>query len=656
MRRCTILSILLTMLLAVVSGCSYSEPNNQPESGSTSTTAAGRNVSIDKADYPVLPNADSGADPNVPAELGGKGFTGEGWETNNDFELQGDPHAVKGGMLRDQMPDFPGTLRIEGPESNSQFNYSITALVYETLLGLDTYTLSFIPNLATHWQISPDKMTYRFRINPNARFSDGMPVTAEDVVATYDFMMDKTLQAPSNQQTFGKLERPVAESKYIVRVKAKSLNWRNFLYFSGMAILPAHVLRTINGEKYLKEYNYKLLPGSGAYTIREQDLNKGSSITVRRRTDHWAEKARANVGTYNFDQLRFDVVRDENLGFEKFKKGELDYFVTRPKQWVEETNFDAVQRGLVQKRKVFNSEPKGIIGVAFNMRRPPFDDIRVRKALTLLINRKQIIEKLAYNEYVPQNSYYSASPYENPTNPQNPYDPQTAIKLLAEAGWKDRDSQGRLVKNGQPLQIELLYYTMAYEPYMTVYQEDLRKVGITLNLRYVTGETQFQMINERRFEMTLMAWGALLFPNPETSYHSSLADVDNTNNITGFKDARVDEICKQYDTMFNIQDRIRAIQEIDGILANTYSYALLWYSPYTRLLYWNKFGTPPGHFSRFGDYFGSIPVLWWSEADNQSKLQQALRDRSIRFDVGPLEDRYWLQVAQKQNGTQPKSD
>src|SRR5439155_20251634 len=141
-------------------------------------------------------------------------------------------------------------------------------------------------------QVAPDKMTFRFRINPNARFSDGTAVTSEDVVATYDFRMDKTLQAPHNLMTFGKLERPVAESKYIVRVKAKELNWRNFLYFSGIAILPASVVRNLKGDSYLKDYNFKVIPGSGPYTIREEDVEKGKSISVRRRKDYWAEKVR----------------------------------------------------------------------------------------------------------------------------------------------------------------------------------------------------------------------------------------------------------------------------------------------------------------------------------------------------------------------------
>ena len=90
--------------------------------------------------------------------------------------------------------------------------------------------------------------------------------------------------------TFMKLKRPVAESKYIVRVDAKELNWRNFLYFSGMAILPAHVLKGVNGDSISKDYNYKLLPGSGPYTILEDDIKKGQSITMRRRKDYWGEK------------------------------------------------------------------------------------------------------------------------------------------------------------------------------------------------------------------------------------------------------------------------------------------------------------------------------------------------------------------------------
>jgi microcin C transport system substrate-binding protein len=632
--------VLITALALGITGCGRS---SNPAPGPEATSPATRSgpVSMNKADYPVFPDADAGADPAVSAEQGGKDFTGKGWETNTDFDLIGDPHAMKGGVFRDYVQDFPGTLRLEGPESNSQFNYGVTALAYESLLGVHPTSLDYIPGLATHWQISPDKMTYRFRINPNAKFSDGVPVSSEDVLATYDFIMDKTLQAPMDQLVFAKLNRPVAESKYIVRVQAKELNWRNFLYFSGMLIFPGHVLKTMNGDKYLKDYNYKLMPGSGPYTIREEDVIKGQSITVRRRKDYWGEKARGNVGQGNFDALQFVVIRDDNLAFEKFKKGELDtYVVARPRQWVEDLNFDNVQRGLVQKRKVFNSEPQTIREFAFNARKPPFDDIRVRKALTLLLDRKQIIEKIMFNEYQPENSFYTGTPYENPENPKNEYDPQAALKLLADAGWNSRDSQGRLVKNGVPLQIELLYRNKLNEPELTVYQEDLRKVGIGLNLRLLTFETEIQMVDQRKFEIAHLAWGGLLFPNPETEWHSSLADVDNNNNVTGFKSARVDELLVQYDKAFDVKDRIRIIREIDGIVANSYNYMLHWTAPFTRIAFWNKFGTPPGYLTRTGDSY-TAHALWWVDPDKDAKLQKALRDSSVKLEAGPSDDHYW---------------
>ena len=148
-------------------------------------------VSLDKNSYPVFPDADAGADPSVPAEQGGRGFTGQGWQTSADYDLIGDPRAVKGGVFREEQPGFPGTLRIYGPEANTILNGMIQTQVYETLLFVHPTTLEFIPVLATHWQISPDKLTYRFRINPNARFSDGQPVTADDVVASWSFVMDK---------------------------------------------------------------------------------------------------------------------------------------------------------------------------------------------------------------------------------------------------------------------------------------------------------------------------------------------------------------------------------------------------------------------------------------------------------------------------------
>jgi microcin C transport system substrate-binding protein len=122
------------------------------------------------------------------------------------------------------MSNFPGTLRMAGPEWNTEENYAIGNMVYEQLTILHPTTLEYTPVLATHWKIDPDKLTYRFRLDPNARFSDGVPVTSEDVVATWKLMVDKGLDDPYYYAQFMKVEQPVAESKYIVRSKPRSLS------------------------------------------------------------------------------------------------------------------------------------------------------------------------------------------------------------------------------------------------------------------------------------------------------------------------------------------------------------------------------------------------------------------------------------------------
>jgi microcin C transport system substrate-binding protein len=513
-----------------------------------------------------------------------------------------------------------------------------------------------MPALATHWQIAPDKVTFRFRIDPNARWSDGQPVVAEDIVATWKLETDKGIQDPFHNAIYGNYEQPVAESKYIVRVKAKEPKWVNFYYFStGMMIYPAHVLKGMNGETFIRDWNYKMVPGTGPYIIREADVNKGNSISLRRRPDYWAGTTRRMVGRGNFDEIRYLVVREETLEFEMLKKGDIDNFlVTRAQMWAEELDFDKIQNGQLQKRKIYNHEPQGLSGFAFNTRRPPFDEIRVRKAVRHLLNREQVIEKLMFGAYDLSDSHYPASPYENPNNEKVRFDPQKALALLAEAGWKDRDSNGRLTRNGQPLAIELLYYDKNSERYLTVFQEEYRKVGITFNLRYATPETAFQLKDDFKFDVMFMIYGAGTFPTPRQMYHSSQYDVRGGDNLTGFNDKRLDELVEAYDTEFDFPKRVAIMQELDGIVTNQHHWAHFWHANFTRYVYWNKFGTPNGYITRIGASGYYDPAsMWWIDPDKAQKLEQALRDPSIKLEVGPSEDRYWLGFKDTQQPTSP---
>ena len=637
--------ILGTLFLAVlVAGCGGSDRTGEPGAGTPSSRG---DVAMNKEAYPVFPDTDAGADPSVPADQGGRGFTGAGWETNTTYDLIGDPRAVKGGVFRRAMNDFPATLRYIGP-NKSVWNATLHVdLVYETLLVLHPTSLDYIPALATHWQISPDKLTYRFRIDPNARFNDGHPVTADDVVASWDLNVDKSVQDPFQNAIFGRFERPVAESQYIVRVKAKDPGWANLFYFgTTLLIYPAHALKGVTGATYIKEFNDKMLPGTGPYFVTPADVERGAAIHIRRRTDYWAERSRRNVGVANFDEIREIVVRDRNLEFEMVKRGDLDFYqVNRAQMWVEELNFDRILNGQMQKRKVWNHAPTGLQGMAFNMRRAPYNDVRVRKAIRHLFNRELMIQKLTYNEYLPQDSMFPGTIYENPTIEKMRFDPSAAVALLADAGWKERNARGQLVKNGVPLSVEVLYYDRASERFLTIFQEELRKVGITVNLRFVTPETAFKLLDDQQFEMFGVAYGGgPPFPFPEQFFHSAQADQKASTNVTGFKNKRVDEILALYDKEFDLKRRVALLQELDGIVAAEHPYILEWFAPYERFIYWNRFGTPRGLIRRIGDYRDPV-FMWWLDPEQNARLDQAMRNPSMKLEVGAADDRYWLDFA-----------
>ncbi|MBL7033663.1 MAG: hypothetical protein ISR91_05900 [Candidatus Delongbacteria bacterium] len=584
-----------------------------------------------------------GADPAVSAELGGAGFEeiaeSLGFSTNVGRSF-GSPLAKKGGRFVQRFTEFPSTLRLEGKDSNSAVITAIGGLVYETLLGLDAETLEWTRNLASHWKISDDKMTFTYRISPDARWSDGRPVVAQDVVASWRLRVDEGILEPYSNTLFGRYTEPRVLSKYLVEVTTTELNWRHFLYFSSMTIMPAHHLDEISGAEYLEKYQFDMMPGTGPYVFVKDKMRKGKSLTLVRRTDWWQSGYEENVGNANFDEIKYVIIQDDRLTLEKFKKGELDYYiVSRAQWWVQEFDtadpaFDYLHRGLIQKRKIFNHRVKGIGGLAMNMRRAPFNDIRIRKAFQKLWNRELLMESLFFNEYEAMRSYYPGGQYEAPDLPVVHHDPGGAVELLRQAGWAERNSDGWLVKNGKIFELDMSI-DQTVERIFTPFQEDLARVGIKLNLRYVTPQTMFKnVMNDRDYDIHYQNWTGLTFPNPESSFASSMADVGGTTNITGVKNDRIDEICAEYNVMYKASDRIAAIQEIDRILLDLTPYALGWYAPYTlRLAYWNKFGYPDSYIGYSGDW-SSLPILWWFEPEQALRTEAAKKDNSLTFPHG----------------------
>jgi len=280
------------------------------------------------------------------------------------------------------------------------------------------------------------------------------------------------------------------------------------------------------------------------------------------------------------------------------------------------------------------------------MREEPFNDKRMRQVVTHLFNRQKLIENLFFNEYFFMDSYYPGRVYGHPDNPKFRYDPDKAVKLLKECGWINRNEEGWLVNDkGEMLQLSLMI-TKAMERIFTVVQEDFRKVGIKLELKLSTAQTMFKMVNERKFKLHWQSWGGLFFPNPENSWSSWTADPDNTNNLAGVKNDRIDEICKAYDTEFDLNKRIEMIREVDKILMDIQPYSLGWFAPYHRILYWNKFGHPDYYFPRTGDLY-SVMSLWWVDPEKEKNLNEAKKIDDIKLDVGEVEVMYWPEYNKK---------
>jgi len=561
--------------------------------------------------------------------------------SSKDFPLIGDPGARKGGVLRYAIREYPATFRVYGPNSNTTFISMMESLVYQRLVSIHPETLEFIPSLAEAWEIGKDRKTFRFRLDPDARWADGKPVTPEDVLFSWELATDPRIKDPYTTELYSKFHRPVIEDSRTVKIVAKGLHWRNFMFVgANLAILPAHTYR---GQNYLKTFQWKIPNGSGPYELGK--FSKGRTIEFRRRKDFWARDKRAFQGTHNFDKIRFIVIRDPNLEIEKFKKGELDFYgVAVARKWKEELTpekISSLRMGWMQKRKIYTLRPNGIYGLAFNMRRKPFDDVRVRKAMALLYDRGTLIEKLFYNEYLPMNSYFPGTVYENPENEKITYDTEKARELLAQAGWVKRNARGILEKDGKSFSFTLLYGSQQSERHLAVYQQDLRRAGIDLKLQLTNFATMWKLVDDRRFDMVSVGWSALIFPNPEFNFHSRYADRKQTNNITGYKNPRVDQILDAYPGMFDLQERIRALREMDGLIHREHPYVLNWYGPFTRILYWNRFGMPPSYLSKMGD-MNDILTLWWIDPEKKRTLKDAM-DNDRALPVGPVEVKYWLE-------------
>ena len=509
-------------------------------------------------------------------------------------------------------------------------------LIFETLLSNNGLTLEFEPNLAGSWTVSADRTAFEFRLDERARWSDGTPVSAHDVAWTYAAVMDpKNLTGP-HKIDFERFHAPEIIDERTIRFTAKEVHWKNLLSLGTFHILPAHIFK----DQDFNKINFEFPVVGGTYKV--ESIREGIALTLKRREDWWQWSRASTRGIANFDRLKFRFFTERENAFAEFKTGNLDFYpVYTASRWARETSGEAYDNNWIIKQEVYNYNPIGFQGFAMNLRRAKFADRRVRLALAHLLDRGKMNQTIMHDSYFLHQCYFEDL-YDEHTPCQGPeirYDKEQSRRLLEEAGWEVNKDTGLLEKDGQTFTIHFLTRSQTTDKFLAIYREDLNDVGIQLEIVRKDWAAWVKDMDEFNFDMTWAAWGASLFKDPESLWHSREADRVGGQNITGYKNPEVDAMIDTLRTEFDIHKRHAIVRRIDAILANDIPYILLWNLNYRRLLYWNKFGTPKTVLPKFSGEAGAYS-FWWYDEDSVADLEYAReteqplpgRDEIIYFD------------------------
>lgn len=532
------------------------------------------------------------------------------------------PNAKKGGRFLIYSHQFPKSLNYYLDQFTTTAR--IFTSFYETLVVYHPLTLEPMPHLAKSWVVSPDKKKFTFSIDENARWSDGNPVTAHDVLFTYNTIMDKNNGTAVFRIGLSRFKTPKVIDDATIEFEVNESHWNNFNEIAGsLWILPKHYYE---GRDFNKE-NFDFPIVSGPYKLVES--RKGRYVKLERRGDWWQRAYPFNKNRYNFDQIVYKVYNEETIALQAFKKGDIDIFpVYSASVWVQEARGEAFDKNWISKLRVYNQKPTGFQGWAMNMRRDLFQDARVRKAIAHLVDRDLMIEKLAYNEYKPTNSYFPDFYLLGSKNPNKPvdYNMTQARALLKEAGWEP-NSKGILEKNGKEFRFTILDRDKKTEKYFTIFLEKARDVGIDARIETTDLAAWSARIDKYDFDMTWAAWGSGVFKDPEAQWFGKYADEEGQPNLPGLKNSRVDSLIQKQKTEFDVSKRNEILKEIDQIIYKEHPYVLLWHVDNVRLLFWRKFGIPNNPLGRYGDESFATDY-WYYDEEQATELQSAVRSKA----------------------------
>jgi microcin C transport system substrate-binding protein len=494
--------------------------------------------------------------------------------------------------------------------------------------------------------LAKDGKSITFRLRPEAKFSDGSAITAEDVVFSFDIL--KAKGHPSYRIMMRDVSKAEALDPHTVRFN-----------FTGDLVrdLPSTVagLPVLSKAYYSKrEFDQTTLEpplGSGPYLIA--DFRPGAQITYKRRDDYWGKDLPINRGVNNFDEIRFEYYRDRTPALEGFKSGNYDFreeFTAR--DWVTNYNFPAVKEGRVKLLTLDDANPSGAQGFFFNTRRAKFSDPRVRKALDYAFDFEFANKNLFYGLYKRTNSYFENSdmkaegkptpaelallepfrdklpkavfeePYTSPVSDGSGTDRKLlreAAKLLDEAGCKLKDKV-RVCPSGEPLDIEFLMYEASFERIIAPYIKNLQAIGVSASIRRVDSAQYQRRVKAYDFDVVTSRFVMRLTPGIELRNYwgSENADVEGSVNLAGIKDPVIDALINKVVEAKSREDLVAATRAIDRVLRAGHYWVPQWYKASHHIAYWNKFSFP----AQKPKYSRGAPDTWWYDKEKAAKLSQ----------------------------------
>jgi microcin C transport system substrate-binding protein len=565
------------------------------------------------------------------------------------------PDAPKGGTIR--MADI-GSFDSLNPILYKGEAAAGLGLIYETLMTDSLEEPSTSYGLVAEWaSYPPDFSSVTFKLRDEAHWNDGTPITPDDVVYSLDINKKANPRLALYYKNVSKAEvTGPNEVTFTFDVKG---NRELPMIMGQLTILPKHYWtgKDANG-KQRDPLKTTLEPplGSGPYRIKE--VSPARSITYERVPDYWGKDLPVNRGQWNFDEIRFDYYRDETVAFESFKAGALDYHQeTSAKNWATAYDFAAVRNGWVIRQEVPIKSAQSMQCFVFNLRRPQFQDRRVRQAFNLAFDFEWANKNLFFGQYQRVGSYFEgtelAAPkalpqgreleilnevknevppevftkvHENPVNnsPDEFRDHlRKAMQLLKDAGYEVKDGVLTNTKTGEPLTAEFLLVSPLFERIVQPYMRNLERLGIKTRLRMVDSAQYTRRLDGFDYDIVVGNFAQSNSPGNEQRdfWGSDAAGRNGSRNLIGIKDPAIDKLVDKVIFAKDRQELVAATRALDRVLLWNDLVVPQWFAPKVRIAYWNRYGQP----KTLPDLTPGFIQVWWLDPDKAAKLAEATK-------------------------------